>query len=123
MILAVMIQKDERALICDFAETYHVFDYKSLGANRAATLASGLSPDSRIKRAISGQKHTTQTLLLAAIADGIHLMLWQKTKDGARNVNRPASILEELCSDDKEDVAMFDSIEAYEAARAQRMEN
>lgn len=118
-----MIAKDERALECDFAEIYHVFDYKALGARRAATLAAGLSPDSRIKRAIAGQKHTSQTVLLSAIADGIHLLLWMNSKDGHRGTNRPASILGELMKDDADELTAFDSFEAYERARAERMEN
>lgn len=43
-----MIATDEDALICDLAETYHVFDYRGLPLKTAAALASGLRNDARI---------------------------------------------------------------------------
>lgn len=117
-----MRTRNENALICDMAETYHIYDYLALPVKTAATLAAGLSPDSRIKRYLIGQKQTSETILLAAIADALNTLVWFKTKDGQRGVNRPASILKEL-TEDKEEYAAFDSIEAYEAARAERMKH
>ena len=117
-----MIRADENALICDMAETYHVYDYKKMRPMQAAILACGLPDDSRIKRKLSGQKHTTQTVLLACIADSLRFIAWTKTKDAQKNMNRPKSILEELMTE-PEQYASFDSIEAYEAARAKIMES
>ena len=117
-----MIRADENALICDMAETYHIYDYKQLRPMLAAILAVGLPDDSRIKRKLSGQKHTTQTVLLACIADSLRFIAWTKTKDAQKNVNRPKSILEELTAE-PEQYASFDSIEAYEAARKRIMES
>lgn len=45
-----MIRANEDALICDFAETYGVLDYRAHGARLAGTLASGLRSDARIFR-------------------------------------------------------------------------
>ena len=112
-----MIREDEHALMCDFAETYNIYDYKALRPSVAAIFAIGLPNDSRIKRKLSGQKHSTQTILLSCIADSLNLLVWFKTKDGHNNTNRPKSILSELM-EEKEELAEFDSIEAYEAARA-----
>ena len=70
-----MIQLDEGALICDFAETYHVFDYRSLSATLAATLAAGLRDDSRIKMKLSSRKASVDTILLAGIMDRISILL------------------------------------------------
>lgn len=112
-----MIAKDENALICDFAETYRIYNYKELPPSQAAIYAVGLSEDSRIKRKLSGQKHTVETLLLSHIADSLRILVWMRTKDGRRNVNRPKSILEEIMAD-RDQYEAFDSIEAYEAARA-----
>lgn len=117
-----MIRTDEHALMCDFAETYNIYDYKQLRPSQAAIFAVGLSPDSRIKRKLSGQKHTSQTILLACIADALNLLVWFQTKDGHNNTNRPKSIIEEL-TEEKIELSEFDSIEAYEAARAERMRN
>lgn len=117
-----MIARNENALICDFAETYHIYDYKSMPPKQAAILAVGLPQDSRIKREISGQKQTTDILLLAAIADALNTLVWFQTKDGQRGINRPDSILRRL-TEEQEEYEAFDSIEAYEAARRQHMEN
>lgn len=117
-----MIARDENALICDFAETYHIYDYKSMPPKQAAILAIGLPQDSRIKREISGQKQTTEILLLAAISDALNTLVWFQTKDGRDGINRPESILRRL-TEEQEEYEAFDSIEAYEAARRQHMEN
>ena len=119
-----MIRRDEGALICDFAETYHIYDYKSMPPKTAAILAAGLPDDSRIKRSLTGQKVNTETLLLANIADSLQLLVWAKTKDGQHNRNRPKSILEALIKEEEPSkYASFDSIEAYEAARKRIMES
>ena len=70
-----MIQLDEDALICDFAETYHILDYKTLPATLAATLAAGLRNDSRIKLLMSDQKAPIDTILLAGIVDRLSIMI------------------------------------------------
>ena len=90
----------------------------------AAILAAGLPDDSRIKRKISGQKVTTEIMLLANIADSLQLLVWSKTKDGQHNRNRPKSIVEALVKEEEPSkYASFDSIEAYEAARKRIMES
>lgn len=117
-----MIREDEHALMCDFAEYYHIYDYRELRPKQAAIFAVGLPTDSRIKRKMTGQKHSTQTLLLACIADSLRTLVWFQTEDGRRNINRPASILQSL-TEEKDDLAEFATIEAYEAARATIMES
>lgn len=62
-----MIRDDEDALICDFAETYQIYDYRSLPLRLVATLAAGLRENSRIKSA--GAKASVTNTLLAMIAD------------------------------------------------------
>lgn len=68
-----MIELDENALICDFAETYHIYDYRSLPVQLAATLSAGLRDDSRIKMRIAGAPVSQEILLLAAIADRVEM--------------------------------------------------
>lgn len=119
-----MIANNENALICDFAETYHVYDYKSMPPKLAAILAVGLSDDSRIKRSLSGQKQTIQMTLLSMIADALNMLVWFQSEDGHKNRNRPKSVLEALTSEkEEEEYEAFSSIEAYEAARKERMTN
>lgn len=107
------IGKDE--LICDLAETYHIFDYRALRPSMLATLAVGLRDNSRIKMKIIGERVDINTQLLAAIVDRLSILIWQKTEDGHKGRNRPVSILESF-SKPKEDFG-FDTIDEFEAER------
>ena len=73
MTLADMIRLDEDALICDLAETYHIFDYRSLPLKLVATLSVGLRDDSRIKMKKANVSVSTETFLLGLIADRIEI--------------------------------------------------
>lgn len=64
-----MIMLDEDALICDLAETYHIYDYKSLPIDTVAILSSGLRNESRIRQKIRGFKEADSTIILAKIYD------------------------------------------------------
>ena len=64
-----MISVDEGALICDLAETYGVYDYRSLPVQTVATLSVGLRDNSRIKMKVRGEKASRDTVLLALIRD------------------------------------------------------
>lgn len=86
---------DSTALICDFAETYHV-DIEELPPIRAAILAEGLRNDSRIKVKLSGAARDENTMILAAIFDAVRVLVWSKTKDAERGRNRPKSLVESL---------------------------
>lgn len=70
-----MVALDENALICDFAETYNIYDYKALPVKLAGTLASGLGENSRIKIKARGEKAPRDTILLAVIADRLGLLM------------------------------------------------
>lgn len=113
-----MILTDEDALICDFAEYYHIYDYRALPVKYAATLACGLSENSRIKKTLSGTRYDTETLLLAAAVDRLSLIWWSKTQDGQKNVNRPVLIFEALQGTAQEsDTELFNSGEEFIARR------
>ena len=64
-----MVRADEDALICDFAETYHIYDYKRLPLSTAAALAVGLRDTSRIKMKLSGAVVANDIQLMAAAVD------------------------------------------------------
>ena len=110
-----MITTDEDALICDFAETYGVFDYRRLPARTAATLAAGLRDNSRIKMKMAGLNTPPERILEASIADRLGLLVWMQTKDGRKGKKKPKSILEALLnsSTEKEDIAVYDSGQAF----------
>ena len=114
-----MVATDENALICDFAETYQILDYKGLPLRLAAVLASGLRDESRIKMKLSGSHIDKTTALLAAAVDRLSMLVWAKTKDAEHNRNRPKSMLAMLLKTDgpKEDLETFDTAEDFEAAR------
>jgi hypothetical protein len=104
-----MIRTDEDALICDFAETYNILDYKALPLNLAATLAVGLRANSRIMLKMSNQKIDYNVILSAAILDRLSFIAWSKTKDAEEGRNRPESVVAKLLEEPKEnDVFAFE---------------
>lgn len=93
----------EDKLICDFAETYHILNYRELSPGLVATLCVGLRDDSRVKMEIAGIKITLEQTLLARIADDLSFQSWAQTKDGQKNRNRPKSVLKTLLEEKRED--------------------
>lgn len=102
------------------AETYHILDIRALSAKLLATLCSGLPDDCRVKRVMSGAPISTQTMLLASIADSLRWLVWSKTKDGKRNRHQPKSILNQFfdASEPSNDPIVFRTADDFEAARA-----
>lgn len=76
MTLAGMLALDEDAVICDFAETYHVLDVWALPVPLMAALASGLREDSRIKLKMAGIEPIPAQMILAKVADEVTLFRW-----------------------------------------------
>lgn len=112
-----MINTDEDALFCDFAETYHVFDYTALPPYTAARLASGLRDTSRIKQKISGIKVPLDRSLLATAVDALAVLVWQNSKDGVKGINRPQSVVSILFDLDKDKkVVGYRTPEEWQAA-------
>ena len=96
MFLADMIKTDEDALICDLAETYHIFDYRSLPLKLAATLSVGLRDDSRIKMKMVNTPIDLDSFLLAVIADRVEQFRYGFTEDAQKKRNKPGSIVDAL---------------------------
>lgn len=112
--LAGMINSDEEALICDFLETYHILDYRSLPALLASTLAAGLRDTSRIAISTTDGKASTTNTILATIADRLGIIAALLTG----NKEPPPSIfnaLYEIEPKGKSKVASFDSGEKFAA--------
>ena len=91
-----MIAAGEEELICDFAETYHLYGLESVPVELAEILAAGLPPDSRLMRKLSGRQASDIVILLAMAVDTLNLLLWSKTKDAQHRRNRPESIAARL---------------------------
>lgn len=85
---------DEDAVICDLAETYHIFDWKSLPLLTVATLVYGLGQNSRIKRKLSNEQYTTEEIMLMNIADALNILVWMNSEDGLNGTNKPQSFIE-----------------------------
>lgn len=114
MLLAGMVALDEDALICDFAETYHIYDFRRLPVEYAATLADGLRENSRIKMLQSGLVVDFKTLLLAHIVDNTATNVYFKTKDAQKGKNKPKSVVELLTKPQKEHARRFATGEDFD---------
>lgn len=116
-----MFVKDKDAVICDLAETYHIYNYKELPCSRVALFAVGLRENSRIKTKMSNLKYSLDTTMLAAILDRLSILVWFNTEDGRKGVNRPVMITDKLYKSDDDrnesDIMAFDTPEEYESYR------
>lgn len=114
-----MIKIDENALICDLAETYHIYNYRQLPADLVAVFSVGLRENARIKMAMSDQRVSLETLLLASIADRVGILAWQNTEDGHKGRNAPKEFVSILTEEPKErEESVFKSGEDFKNARA-----
>lgn len=115
-----MIIVDEDALVCDLAETYGIYDYRSLPIDLVATFSIGLRDDSRIKLKLSGSKQSLETMLLASAVDRLSMLVWAKSRDGQRNRNKPKSIVEELTNggERNDNIRVFSTPEEFDSYRA-----
>ncbi len=109
-----MIKTDENALICDLAETYQIFDYRQLPPSQVAIFAIGLRDDSRIKIKLSGAKVPPDILLLTGVIDRLNLLIWSKTEDARKGINKPKSIIDSLYNKEESDVSAFASGKEFE---------
>ncbi|WP_125767360.1 DUF5361 domain-containing protein [Lapidilactobacillus wuchangensis] len=114
-----MIKTDEDALVCDLAETYHIFDYRQLPLVKVAVFAYGLPDKSRIKLKLNNLKVDLDTLLLATAVDRLSLLVWSKTVDGQKGRRQPKSLAQLLQTTEVDRQKLsFASGQEYEAVRA-----
>lgn len=108
-----MLRVDKTALICDFAETYHILDFESLPVFTAAALAVGLRDNSRIRLKMTGQKVGLVEILLATLID--------RFTSFASGGEIDQSILKLLTSEETDErdsrVESFDTAEDFERRR------
>lgn len=107
---------DEDALICDFAETYHIWDYRALPVSLRAVLASGLREDSRIKIKMAGWRDPPDKMIAALIADNLTAIRWSLT--AKKGDPKPSLVTEYIIgTNEDKNTAGFSSAEEFEAAR------
>ena len=87
-----MIRTDEDAFICDMAETYHIYDWRSLPVSLASTLAAGLRENSRIKMKMAGAEVDPGLLLMARVVDNTALLLCQNARSMGVDLAIPESV-------------------------------
>lgn len=119
MILVGMMSFDREALICDLAETYHIYDYRSVPVGLLSIFAAGLRDNSRIKMKMAGLKISLDTWLSARTVDALSLLVWSKTEDAQKGRNRPKMITELLTKEEQKtdkDVKAFKTPDEFESA-------
>lgn len=121
MALAHIVNAYPDELVCDMAEVYSVYEWRSLPLVTAATLAQGLPASSRVMRKLSGGLPEAETMLLAMIVDRLGHIAWMFSEDGSKRANHPPYILEAITDrTPKQDLSEgFDSGDAFFEAWAQ----
>ena len=99
----MMLDLDEEALICDLAETYGIYDYKSMPLRLISTLASGLRADSRIMLRISKdpEPRDVEVTILGAIADRLAYISYILLKAMKADPEVPVPIIKAILGMDK----------------------
>ena len=110
-----MLALDENALICDLAETYQIYDYRSLPVFTVAALSAGLRENSRIMKKMRGGLLMTPEYILAMIYDLLAMRFTNgKTNDFLHELLEGKSKHKQ---EPKNNTMTFDSPEEYEQAR------
>lgn len=118
-----MLRLDRNALLCDFAQYYHVYDLGLLPKKTVATLAAGLGDESRIKTKMYGLPVPLPLWLDAMAVDLLNIIAWQRSKNGEKGINKPKSIVAMLKGENAETrrvaADVFNSPEEFMKARAE----
>lgn len=105
-------------LICDLAETYNIYDYKSMPPSKVAIFCIGLRDDSRLMMELRGDKASFERLMLANIRDYLAWIQWSKTEKGQQNKDMPEMITSKFFNGEEEkEVVGFKSSEEFEQRR------
>ncbi|HEN2725924.1 TPA: DUF5361 domain-containing protein [Streptococcus agalactiae] len=113
-----MLKMDEDALVCDLAETYHIYDYKQLPPLKVVVFSLGLREESRINRVISGNRVSFERRILAGMFDRLGMLIWMKTTDGQKGKNRPEMVSTMFDNQQKDsEVVSFGSGKDFEETR------
>ena len=111
----------EDALICDFAQYYHIYDLSGLKLHTAAVLACGLPPESRTIQKLTGQNIRTDQILYAAILDTLKNIEYLYVKRNFKGKHKaPESVLKKLTGSNREsekNIKAFRSGEDFERER------
>lgn len=119
--LAAMYGADRDALLCDLAETYHIYDFEALPVDKLAVLSYGLRDDSRIKMHMAGLTPVPEQAMFVNIADTLQLIRYQLF--AKKHDPKPILFTDRLLNTVKEsNTVIFESGEAFEEARRKLIE-
>ena len=106
--------------MCDFAQYYHVMNWRALPVRLAATLAAGLPPESRSLMLLHGQSLTAVQIMQAATLDGVNALCWRFDRLMGSKEKPPDSVLHALlgspAQEDSGAVQSFATPAEFEAA-------
>ena len=103
------------------AQYYGILDYKAASPALIATLAATLPQDSRIMQKYLRCKLTLDQTLLALVVDSLMILIWQRTRNGRKGINRPESVYKKLIEEKgEEEFEAFDDPEDYLRWREQK---
>lgn len=106
--------EDESLLICDLAEYYNIYNYRSLSPRMIATLVAGLRDESRLVQKSCGIKASQRNLLLAHIADKLSIVI--NCLSGQRvDFDSMVDLVSGFESTKASNVMAFDSAEDFQA--------
>lgn len=112
-----MLGTDRDAVICDLAETYHLFDLDSVPLMTLAALCAGLHADSRIKLRLMGATRIAPMFSLVQLADTLTALKYEL--EGDTKAALPQMLHDVMIGKQttKNKTAGFESVEAFEQAR------
>lgn len=113
-----MLARDEDSLVCDLAEVYNIYDYRSLPPTKVATFACGLRQDSRIMLAMAEQDMAYESVVLAGILDRLSILVWQNSKAGVKGTNKPKSLVASMLK--KKQTSTYSAVDDIDAELARR---
>lgn len=96
MILSKLLTIGEDEIICDLAETYHIYDYKQMPPFMVAIFVCGLKDTSRIKMKYLNTDVGIDRLMMAHAVDSLNFIAWSKTKNAKDGINRPKKFVDVL---------------------------
>lgn len=108
-----LLRDYKKEIVCDLAETYHIYSYRDFKPSYIYVLVEGLKSDSRFKMALKNQKVDDLTLLNAKAVDLLSLLVWSKTPDAQAGRNCPKSLVDILLNDSEAEKEGFDSEEEF----------
>ena len=112
-----MLGTDRDALLCDLAETYHIYAFDTVPLMTLATLCAGLHADSRINLMRMGATRVAPMFALVQMADTLTALKYEL--EGNKNAPLPPMLRDVMMGKQKNEnkTAGFESIEAFEQAR------